>query len=299
MLALGALEQLEGLVPTLNGNADAIADVTTQAVLLAEATGLELPRAVESLGQVLATWDNQATLSSMARPVNPRTLPYLDLAGQVALRCCRACEHPEISIQGPDYGNLSCVRSPMTCTTEWTEDEMVQLGELGFTVLIPSQGGQGGLTSQYVRADTTRYVYDENNRRNITWRDVNSRYMDAVVANQFGEFLKKYNGMALATRNTKIRIGVKATTINMVTADIVAHFKRQVGLTISEFDDPNRDITVMTDEDKTGACFGKPGVIYVRVQYQRLNRIVGFYGDLEPKMFDNCDRTFGSFGLNV
>lgn len=57
---LYAAEQLEGLVPTLNGNADAIADVTTQAVLLAEATGLELPRAVESLGQVLAQFGGDA-----------------------------------------------------------------------------------------------------------------------------------------------------------------------------------------------------------------------------------------------
>ena len=51
---LDAAEQVEGLVPALNGNAEAIAEVTRQAVILAEATGDELEPSVFAVGQALA-----------------------------------------------------------------------------------------------------------------------------------------------------------------------------------------------------------------------------------------------------
>lgn len=242
-----------------------------------------------TLGQVLATWDNQATLSSLAVGTNPLALPYMFVANQVALRCCQ-CERPELSMQGPDNGLLSCVKVPATCTTEWSEDEMDALIEKGFNVMVPVQGGRGGMTSLYVVNDTTRYIYDDQGRENYTWRDTNSRYLDADFARKWGQWVRKYNGYAIATRNTKLKIGTKATTISLIKADLIDALKREVGVTISEFDDVNKDVDVLTDEAVNGVCYGRPGVVHVRIRYQRLNRLVKFIGSAEPKMFDNCVR---------
>lgn len=61
---LDAAEQVEGLVPRLNGNAAAIAEVTAQAVLLAEATGDELGPSVYAVGQALAQFGGDAADAS-------------------------------------------------------------------------------------------------------------------------------------------------------------------------------------------------------------------------------------------
>lgn len=50
---LNAAEQIEGLIPSLNGNAEAIAEVTRQAVLLSEATGDDLKSSVFAVGQAM------------------------------------------------------------------------------------------------------------------------------------------------------------------------------------------------------------------------------------------------------
>ncbi|MCB9902359.1 MAG: phage tail tape measure protein [Planctomycetes bacterium] len=57
---LDAAEQVEGLVPRLAGNAEAISEVTRQAVILAEATGDELQPSVAAVGQALAQFGGGA-----------------------------------------------------------------------------------------------------------------------------------------------------------------------------------------------------------------------------------------------
>lgn len=57
---LDAAEQVEGLVPRLAGNAEAISEVTRQAVLLAEATGDELGPSVFAVGQAMAQFGGGA-----------------------------------------------------------------------------------------------------------------------------------------------------------------------------------------------------------------------------------------------
>lgn len=57
---LDAAEQVEGLVPRLAGNAEAISEVTRQAVILAEATGDDLQPSVAAVGQALAQFGGGA-----------------------------------------------------------------------------------------------------------------------------------------------------------------------------------------------------------------------------------------------
>jgi hypothetical protein len=237
-----------------------------------------------TLGQVLATWDNQRVLPALARPLNALSLPYLDIANMLALRAS-AKANPELSIQGPDNGLLSCVKVPAGCGTEWSEPEMAALSEKGFQYLIPARGGNGALTAQFVVADTTRYLYDEQGRNNWSFRDTNSLFLDAAFAEKVAGWLRKWNGYALIVGNARPMPGVKAVGLNIIQADIEDELKREVGLSISAFD----EVAIVTDETLLGACFGEPGLLHINIETKRLVRLKGFRGTIVPKMYDNCD----------
>jgi TP901 family phage tail tape measure protein len=84
---LDAAEQVEGLVPRLGGNAEAIAEVTRQAVILAEATGDELQPSVFAVGQALAQFGGDALdaaryANALVAAAQSGAAEVQDLAGQ-------------------------------------------------------------------------------------------------------------------------------------------------------------------------------------------------------------------------
>ena len=243
-----------------------------------------------TLGQVLAEGDNSAELVRLAYALDSFDLPYLTLAAYGAKSACIACTSPEVSIQGPDNGVLACVAIPSSCAAPWTYDERLQLQENGFVTYGPSNSGFGSLTNPQIYNDVTNYLYDELGRKNTTFRDANSRRLAAATAIQIAEKLNDYNGLALFTRNTDVRQGVKGTNPRLILADLRAWALDNVGQLFSEFRNIDTDITVQTDFDVAPACQGNPNLLHVNFRYQPPLRIGTIRTNLQPQMLDNCER---------
>ena len=243
-----------------------------------------------TLGQVLAAGDNSAEFNRLAVPVNDVNFPWLMVANQMAKRCCSVVDNPEKSIQGRVDGVLECIYRPENCATPWSHDEMEQLKDAGFNVYLPLQGGQGQLTSPYVANDVTNYLYDELNRPNTTFRDTNSRYLTAKTALEVADIMNQNAGLALFTRNTKIKDGTFGTNLRMLTAELHDWARSKVGELFSEFDNLEKDVTVKEDFEVAPKCQGKPCVIHANIRYRppcRLNRI---NVNMQPFMLQNCVR---------
>lgn len=243
-----------------------------------------------SLGQVLARSDNSAELSRMAVAVDTKEFPYLALAAYIARSCCQTCENPELSIQGPEYGILNCVRIPQSCDSDWTYDERIQLQDAGFVTYGPAGSGQGALTNLMIYNDITNNLFDEFGRANVTFRDTNSRRLAAATAIQIAEHLNTYNGIALFTGNTKVREGIRGTNPVMIRASVVNWAKENVGILFSEFEDIYKDIVIQSDFATAQPCRGKPGKLNGTFRYRPPVRISDFDIQLLPKLLDNCDR---------
>lgn len=243
-----------------------------------------------TLGQVLSAGDNSAELSRLAVHVNDPVFPYLTAAAYGAASCCIGCTNPEINIQGPTNGILSCIRRPQTCDVEWTWDEVEQLRDNAFVTFGPSNVGSGSLTNLYVFNDVTNYLYDENGRENATFRDVSSRRLATSTAISLAEHLQTTNGLSLFTKNTNIRTGVFGTNPRLMLANIRAWAKSQVGVLFSEFSNINEDIQLLTDFEVQPECLGKPGVLHLNMLYRPPTRINSVNVNLVPKMLDNCER---------
>lgn len=243
-----------------------------------------------TLGQVLSTGDNAATLSRLAYALNSYDLPYLTLAAYAALTACSACSNPELSIQGSENGVLSCIRLPQSCSSPWTYDERIQLQDAGFVTYGPSGFGFGQLTNPQIYNDVTNYLYDDLGRDNATYRDASSRRLAAATALSIAEQLNTYNGLALFTKNTRIRPGTKGTNPRMILADLREWAKSNIGVIFSEFDNIDQDIRVRTDFEIADKCRGNPSLLHVDFRYMPPNRIGQIKTNLQPKLLDNCDR---------
>jgi phage tail sheath gpL-like len=243
-----------------------------------------------SLGTVLATADNSAELSRVAYSPDAYEFPWQVVANYAALSCCTACDNPELSVQGPENGVLSCIRIPTSCTSPWTFSERQQLADAGFVTYGPSGNGTGQLTNPQIYNDITNYMYDDLGRANATFRDTNSRRLAAATALAIAEHLQQYNGLALFTKNTKVRQGVRGTNPRLVLADLRAWAQENVGVLFSEFDDIDRDITVKTDFEVAEQCRGNPNLLWVNMVYRQPLRIGQINTNLQPKLLDNCDR---------
>lgn len=244
-----------------------------------------------TLGQILADGDNSAELSRVAIPVNYPVFPFFTVAAYAALSACSACDNPELNIQGPTNGLLSCVTMPETCTPGFSYPEIRQLQDAGFVVTGPAtSSGQGSFTSPYVYNDVTNYLRDEKNRPNATFRDASSRRLAAVTAVELATMLQQFNGLSLFTKNTNIKEGVRGTNVRLMLAKIRKWSSDNVGIRFSEFDNINEDIQLLTDFQVKPQCVGVPGVLHLYMKYRPPVRIGQVNTYLQPALFDNCPR---------
>lgn len=242
-----------------------------------------------TLGQILATDTNSAEVSRVAQCCTDPNPGWLKVAAYAAVSCCTTADNPELSIQGPNFGLLSCVAQPEACSQCFTFDEQEQLREGGFVVTVPLQGGAGSLTSPYITNDITNNRYDVEGRANATFRDVNSRRLAAEVADELAKQLQIYNGLGLFTKNTNIRRGVRGTNPRLILGAVRTWAKDNVGVLFSEFDDIDTDITLQTDFEVAPKCQGVPGKLWLNMIYRPPVRIDEFRVNLKPKLLDNCN----------
>lgn len=242
-----------------------------------------------TLGSILATDTNSGTISRMASCTGDPILGYLKTAAYAALSCCTTVDNPELSIQGPNYGVLSCVLQPESCTQCFSFDEQNQLRDNGFVVTVPVAGGTGLLTSPMVTNDITNNRFDANGRENATFRDVNSRRLAAQTADEFAKQLQTYNGLGLYTKNTNIRPGVRGTNPRLILGGLRAWAKENIGVLFSEFDDLDTDLTVQTDFEVAPKCQGRPDKLHVNLIYRPPVRVGSIQVNMVPKLLDNCN----------
>lgn len=241
-----------------------------------------------SLGTILASDTNSATMSRMAIGVNDPILPWMKVAAYAAQSCCLTVDNPEISIQGPNYGVLSCLRQPESCTNDFTFDEREQLDESGFVVTIPVSGGKGAMTSPKIVNDITNNRFDSEGRENLTFRSVSSRRLATVTATLVAEQLQQFNGLGYYTKNTTIRQGAHGTNSKMILGVMRAWAKSQVGALFSEFEDLNRDLTIQDDFEVAPRCQGEPGKMYMNLVYRPPVRVKRVVVNAAPKLLSNC-----------
>ncbi len=242
-----------------------------------------------SLGSVLASFTNSATMARLAICVDESIFPWLQVAAYAAKSCCSTVDNPEISVQGPQFGILDCLGQPESCSQCWTFDEQEQLRANGFVVTVPAQGGQGALTSPMITNDVTNNLYDDEGRSNATFRDVSSRRLAAATAEAFALELQRFNGLGLFTKNTDIRPGVRGTNPRLILGSLRAWAKANIGVLFSEFDDIDKDLTLLTDFEVAPKCQGVPGVLYPTMIYRPPVRVTKFIVNMQPKLLDNCN----------
>lgn len=241
-----------------------------------------------SLGQILATDTNSAAISRLAHGAADVAFPWLKVAAYAATSCCLTVDNPELSIQGPNFGVLSCLAQPESCSQPFTFDEQEQLREAGFVVTVPVSGGQGGLTRLYVTNDVTNNRYDAEGRQNLTFRDVSSRRLASTTAVAISERLQEFNGLGYFTVNTAIRAGTRGTNKRIMLGAMRAWVKTQVGILFSEFDDLDRDLTITDDFETAPRCQGIPGKLALNLIYRPPVRISQIVVNAKPMLLNNC-----------
>ena len=241
-----------------------------------------------TLGQVLATDTNSGEISRIDQCCGDPIFGWMKVAAYATKSCCDTVDNPELSIQGPQFGVLECVTQPESCGQCRTFDEQEQLREAGFVVMVPLQGGEGALTSPMITNDVTNQRFDADGRENLTFRDVSSRRLAKKTAEEFANELQKYNGLGLFTRNTDIREGVRGTNPRLILGGLRAWAKSQIGILFSEFDDLDKDLTVLTDFQVASRCLGQPGLIHVNMVYRPPVRLTRVNVNMQPKLLDNC-----------
>lgn len=244
-----------------------------------------------TLGQILADGDNSAELSRLAIPVSYPVFPWLTNAAYAALSASSTCENPELSVQGSQYGLLSCITMPESCTPGFDYKQVRQLQDNGFVVSGPqTTSGQGNFTSPYIYNDVTNYLRDDKNRPNATYRDTSSRRLATTTAIWLAETLNQFNGLGVFTKNTNIRSGVMGTNPRLMLGKIRKEILDQVGVLFSEFDNINEDLQLKTDFEVQPKCVGKPGVFHLNMRYRPPVRAAVFNVNMQPALFENCDR---------
>ena len=241
-----------------------------------------------TLGQIMATDTNSAEVSRMAHCCDDPSAGWLKVAAYAALSCCSTVDNPETSVQGPNFGVLSCLRQPESCFQCFTFDEQQLLQATGFVITVPLSGGTGSLTSPMVVNDITNNRYDENGRLNATWWNVNSRRLAAATADAAAIALGQVVGLGLFTKNTTIPSGIRGTNPKMIQGQFRAWAKSQVGILFSEFDDIDNDIVLRTDFEVAPKCQGIPGKLWIDFTYRPPVRITNIIINAKPAMLSNC-----------
>lgn len=241
-----------------------------------------------TLGQILASDTNSATVSRMAHCDADMIFPWLKVAAYASTSCCSTVDNPELSVQGPNYGVLSCVKSPESCVQCFTFDEQEQLREAGFVVTVPVSGGQGALTSPMITNDITNNRYDDEGRENLTFKDVSARRLAAKTAEELALFLQEFNGLGYFTAGTAIRAGTQGFNKRIMLGKARAWAKTQVGVLFSEFEDLDKDLTVTDDFETAPKCQGIPGKLALNLIYRPPVRAQRIVVNAKPKLLTNC-----------
>jgi len=241
-----------------------------------------------TFGEILATDTNSAEVCRIAQCYSDPILGWLKVAAFTAHSCCATVDHPELSVQGPNDGILSCLRQPESCTQCFTFEEQQLLQATGFVVTVPLQGGTGSLTQPMVVNDSTNNRYDENGRLNATWWNTNSRRLAAATADSMAIALGPVLGLGLFTKNTTVPAGVRGTNPRMILGQVRAWAKGQIGILFSEFDDIDKDIVLRTDFEVAPKCQGIPGKLWLDFTYRPPVRISTITINAQPAMLSNC-----------
>jgi hypothetical protein len=241
-----------------------------------------------TLGQILATDTNSAEVSRLAHCKEDPSFGWLKVAAYAALSCCSTVDNPELSVQGPNFGVLSCLRVPESCFQCFTFDEQQVLQAAGFVVTVPLSGGTGSMTAPMVVNDITNNRYDENGRLNATWWNVNSRRLAAATADAAAIALSQVLGLGLFTKNTTIPAGIRGTNPKLILGQFRAWAKSNVGVLFSEFEDIDNDIVLKTDFEVAPKCQGIPGKLWIDFIYRPPVRISGITINAQPAMLSNC-----------
>lgn len=241
-----------------------------------------------TLGQILACDTNSAEVSRMAHCCTDPSLGWLKVAAYAAQSCCSTVDNPELSIQGPNFGVLACLRQPESCFQCFTFDEQQQLEQNGFVVTVPLNGGTGSLTAPMVVNDITNNRYDENARLNATWWNTNSRRLAAATADAAAIALGQVVGLGLFTINTQVPAGIRGTNPRMILGQFRAWAKGEVGRLFSEFENIDNDIQLRTDFQVAPKCQGIPGKLWIDFIYRPPVRISNIIINAKPALLSNC-----------
>jgi phage tail sheath gpL-like len=241
-----------------------------------------------TLGEIMACDTNSAEVSRMAHCCDDPSIGWLKVAAYAAMSCCETVDNPEISVQGPNFGVLTCLREPESCFQCFTFDEQQLLQATGFVVTVPLNGGTGEMTQPMIVNDITNNRYDDNGRLNATWWNTNSRRLAASTADAMAINLSSVLGLGLFTKNTAIPPGIRGTNPKLILGQIRAWAKGQIGILFSEFDDIDNDIQLITDFDKAPKCQGIPGKLWVDFTYRPPVRITNIIINAKPAMLSNC-----------
>jgi len=255
-----------------------------------------------SFGQIAASDTNSAEVSRIAHcfmPGDVDTPPsgdpvagWMKAAAYAAHSCCSTIDHPEMNVQGPNFGILTCLQQPESCFQCFTFEEQQVLQATGFVITVPLQGGTGSMTNPMIVNDVTNNRYDENGRFNATWWNVSSRRLAAATADQAAVQLGRVLGLGLYTKNTTIPAGVRGTNPKMILGAFRSWAKSQIGILFSEFEDIDKDIILKTDFEVAPKCQGIPGKLWIDFIYRPPVRISNIIINAKPSLLTNCDRPF-------
>lgn len=241
-----------------------------------------------TLGTILATDTNSATLSRMAHDSADPNFPWLKVAAYASKSACQTVDNPEISIQGPTFGILDCVSAPESCASPWTFTEQEQLRDSGFVVTVPVSGGEGSLTSAMITNDITNNRFDDEGRENLTFQSAASRRLATATVVAMAEELQQFNGLGYFTQNTSVRQGTAGTNKAAIRGRMRAWAKSQVGILFSEFDNINEDLVVLDDFETAPRCQGIPGKLALNLIYRPPVRMRQISVNAAPRLLDNC-----------
>lgn len=241
-----------------------------------------------TLGQILARDTNSAELVRLAHGNSDVNFPYFKVGAYAAKSVCQTLDNPEISIQGPQFGVLDCVKKPESCDEAFTFDERNQLSDSGFVTTVPVSAGEGSMTSPQIVNDITNNRFDSEGRENFTFRSAASRRLAGETAIAIATQLQRFQGLGYFTAGTSIREGTQGTNKNVMLGTMRAWAESQVGILFSEFEDLDNDLTFTDDFETAPRCQGIPGRTQFNMVYRPPVRLRNVFVNAAPKLLDNC-----------
>ena len=242
-----------------------------------------------SLGEILATFSNSFVVSKMAISKKDHVAPYIKNVAYAALSVYKASLNTNIAIQGSDNGVLSCIKVPESCTSDWEEEEIINLKENAFVVAELGKAGYSGYDSPYVFNDVTNYLTNDLGEKDLTYRATATVRLIQEVIERLGSILRHYIGVGLFSSGTVIPAGRQGLTPNLIKADLIRWANENVGILFAQ-NIESSDFDVKTDFEVAPPCMGVSGPIHVSFVFRPPEFISNFVVNISPRILDNCDR---------